>query len=329
MKGVYQGYELKKTVHSARKGDLPLLGCFMKNRADLHRHLDGSLRESTVHELAKELSLEVPKDLFFKPHMDLHSALSYFGFTLSLLQNKKNITRVAREICEDAKADGVELLEVRFGPHLHLDQGMILEEVIDAALEGLDGKAGLILCGLYGDDPKLIESFVDLSFHRKGVVALDLAGGPTSGQDFSLEDYAGAFTKAMEIGMGRTVHASEGRDPQEIITAIEKLHAQRIGHGVTLLESEKATQLVLDKKITIEACPTSNLQCGVIPSHQEHPIGKWLEIGIMACLNTDNTFFSQVSSSEEHNRALNIQGMDQGKLDKAIANGLAAGFHRS
>ncbi len=301
----------------------------MKKRADLHRHLDGSLRVSTVNDLALELGLEVPKDLYFKPHMDLHSALSYFGFTLSLLQNKKNITRVAREICEDALEDGVDLLEVRFGPHLHLDLGLKLEEVIDAALEGLDGKAGLILCGLYGDDPKLIESFAKMSKKRKGVVALDLAGGPTSGQKFCLEDYSKAFSMAADYGMGRTVHASEGRSPQEIITAIEKLHAQRIGHGVTLLESEEATQLVLDKKIVIEACPTSNLQCGVISSHEEHPIGKWLELGVKACLNTDNTFFSQVSSSEEHQRALKIQGMDQLKLDKAIENGLKAGFHRS
>lgn len=316
-------------MHSGRKDEAPLLGYLMKKRADLHRHLDGSLRESTVHELARELGLEVPADLYFKPHMDLHSALAYFGFTLSLLQNKKNITRVASEICEDAKADGVELLEVRFGPHLHLDQGLKLEEVIDSALEGLDGKAGLILCGLYGDDPKLIESFVELSKERKGVVALDLAGGPSSGQDFCLEDYAGAFTKAAEYGMGRTVHASEGRSPIEIITAIEKLHAQRIGHGVTLLESDMATQLVLDKKIIIEACPTSNLQCGVIPSYEEHPIGKWLDLGVKACLNTDNTFFSQVSSSEEHHRALNIQGMDQEKIDQAIENGLIGGFQRS
>ncbi|MFT6070487.1 MAG: adenosine deaminase [Bacteriovoracaceae bacterium] len=301
----------------------------MKKRADLHRHLDGSIRESTVHELALELGLEVPKDIFFKPHMDLPSALSYFGFTLSLLQNKKNITRVAKEVCEDAFSDGVDHLEVRFGPHLHLDQGLKLEEVLDSALEGLDGKAGLILCGLYGDDPKLIESFVELSKNRAGIVALDLAGSPSSGQSFCLEDYAGAFTKAAEYGMGRTVHAAEGRSPEEIITAVEVLHAQRIGHGVTLLECEKATSLVLDKKIVIEACPTSNLQCGVIPSHEEHPLGKWLDLGVKACLNTDNTFFSQVSSSEEHQRALSIEGMNEKKLDQAIENGLKAGFHRS
>jgi adenosine deaminase len=301
----------------------------MRNRADLHRHLDGSLRESTVHELAKELKLEVPSDLYFKPHMDLDSALAYFGFTLSLLQNKKNIVRVASEIYKDAKADGVDLLEVRFGPHLHLDQGLKLEEVIDSALEGLDGRAGLILCGLYGDDPKLIESFVELSKNRKGIVALDLAGGPSSAQNFCLEDYAGAYAKAAEYGLGRTVHASEGRPAEEIITAIEKLHAQRIGHGVTLLESEKAIQMVLDKNIVIEACPTSNLQCGVIPSYEEHPIAAWLDLGVKVCLNTDNTFFSQISSSEEHQKALSIKGMDLVKLDKAIDNGLLAGFDRS
>ncbi|MBK26958.1 MAG: hypothetical protein CME70_23345 [Halobacteriovorax sp.] len=300
----------------------------MQNRADLHRHLDGSLRESTAMELATELNISVPKNLYFKPHMDLGTALSHFEFTLSLLQNTKNIARVGKEICEDANADGVELLEIRFGPHLHQREGLRLEEIIDAALEGVDGKAGLILCGLYGDDPKLIKSFVEIAKDRLGVVGLDLAGGPDSSQEFKLEDYSEAFSLAAEYGMGRTVHASEGRSPEEIITAVTKLQAQRIGHGVTLLENPKALELVLENDIVIEACPTSNLQCGVIPSFQEHPIGKWLDLGVKACLNTDNTFFSQVSSSSEHQNALSINGMDEQKLSKAIENGLAAGFTR-
>lgn len=301
----------------------------MQNRADLHRHLDGSLRESTALSMAAQLDVPVPEKLFFVPHMDLGTALSHFEFTLQLLQNTKNIKRVAKEICEDAAKDGVELLEVRFGPHLHQREDLSLEEIIDAALEGLDGKAGLILCGLYGDDPKLIKSFVEMSKNRKGVVGLDLAGGPHSEQIFCLEDYSEAFSLAAEYEIGRTVHASEGRAPAEIITAINKLHAQRIGHGVTLLESDEAIKLVLDKGIVIEACPTSNLQCGVIPSYEEHPIGKWLDLDIKACLNTDNTFFSQVSSSEEHQRALSINGMDETKLRKSMENGLAAGFNRS
>ena len=145
-------------------------------------------------ELAKSLGVQVPKNLYFVPHMDLGSALSHFEFTLKLLQNKKNITRVAQEICEDAKSDGVDLLEVRFGPHLHQQEGITLEEIVDAALEGLEGKAGLILCGLYGDDPALIKKFVEISKGRKGVVGLDLAGGPDSGQSFVLDDYKDAFT---------------------------------------------------------------------------------------------------------------------------------------
>lgn len=301
----------------------------MKKRADLHRHLDGSLRRSTLNDLAAALKLDVPERIYFRPHMDLATALSYFDFSLKLLQDKESITRVAREICEDAKADGVELLEVRFGPHLHQQKGLSLEEVIDAALEGLAENAGLILCGLYGDDPKLIESFVKISKERGGVVALDLAGGPHRDQKFVLEDYAPAFELAAEVGMGRTVHAGEGRAADEIITAITKLHAQRIGHGVTLLESDEALGLVIDRGIVIEACPTSNLQCGVISSYEEHPIASWLDLGVKVCLNTDNTFFSQVSSSEEHQRALSIKGMDAEKLDKAIAFGLEAGFSRS
>lgn len=295
-------------------------------KADLHRHLDGSLRSNTIRELGEKFDVQIPENFHFSPNMTLDIALRFFDTSLKLLQHKEELTRVANEIVEDALEDNVTHLEVRFGPHLHQQKGLKLEEIIDAVLEGLKGRAGLILCGLYGDDPKLLEQFVEISKSRSGVVALDLAGGPASGQNFKLEDYASAFTMAREVGLGRTVHASEGRDPQEIITAITKLHAQRLGHATTLLESNQALDLVLKNNITIESCPTSNWQCGVVKDLEHHPLPNWLKEGINVCLNTDNTFFSNINLSQEYENAEKMPGIKQQVLMKCIENGFKAMF---
>jgi adenosine deaminase len=279
-----------------------------------------------MKELGEKFGVNIPENFHFSPNMTLDIALGFFETSLKLLQKTDELTRVANEMVDDSLEDNVTELEVRFGPHLHQQKGLKLEEIIDAVLEGLKGRAGLILCGLYGDDPKLLEQFVEISKSRSGVVALDLAGGPASGQIFKLEDYASAFTKAREIGLGRTVHASEGRDPQEIITAITKLHAQRLGHATTLLESKQALDLVLKNNITIESCPTSNWQCGVVKDLEHHPLPKWLKEGVNVCLNTDNTFFSNINLSQEYQNAENMPGINKQDLMKCIENGFKAKF---
>lgn len=292
----------------------------MKPLAELHLHLDGSLRMSTVRELAPS----VPDDLLFHAGMGLTEALSRFAFTLSLLQEPAAVRRVASEICEDAAKDGVSHLEIRFAPQLH--GGASAGAIVDAALEGIAGRAGLILCGLYGEDPRVLEQHVELARTRPGVVAIDLAGGPAPTQAFRLADYAKPFTRAKDQGLGRTVHASEGRSPEEIRVAIEQLHAQRIGHGTTLLDDRRVLELVLERGVTIEACPTSNVHTGIFKSVNEHPLPKWLELGVCACICADNTLLSNVTTAQEHERASRIPGMTAALLDRAIDNAHAARF---
>lgn len=293
----------------------------MPGLPDLHRHLDGSLRARTLEQLAGPL----PDDLFFRPGMGLQAALACFRFTLSALDTLDAIERVAAEIVQDAEKDGVTTLEVRFGPQLH---GPPVPDVVDAALAGLDGRAGLLLCGLYGEDPAVLAGHVELARTRPGVVGIDLAGGPSPTQRFALSDYREPFQAAAEAGLGRTVHAGEGRAPAEIRTAIEVLGAQRIGHGTTLLDDEDVLALVLERGIVIEACPTSNVHTDVIARVGEHPLPRWLELGVRACVCTDNTLLSQVTSSQEHQRAAGIPGMSADLLDLAIAYGHQGAFRR-
>jgi adenosine deaminase len=295
----------------------------------LHRHLDGSLRRATLAELATREGAHVPEDVGFSAGMGLDRALECFGITLSVLQELDAVRRVAAEICEDAAADGVTTLEIRFAPQLHGRRGLAVAEVVDAALGGIAGRAGLVLCGLYGEAPAVLEELVDVAAGRVGVVGIDLAGGPTPGAAWGMESYAGAYRRARELGIGRTVHAGEGRPAAEIAMAVEVLGAQRIGHGTTLLEDRSVLELVLERGVVIEACPTSNVHTGVIGAVGEHPLPRWLELGVRACVNTDNTLFSRVVASEEHAHARAIPGMSDALLARAVAHGHAGRFARA
>lgn len=293
--------------------------------ADLHRHLDGSLRPSTLQELADRAGLTVPPDLKFHAGMGLQAALSRFAFTLSVLQTPEAVRRVAGELCEDAQAEGVTTLEIRFAPQLHA--GAPLEAIVDAALEGIAGRAGLLLCGLYHQPLQTLQRLVDVARPRPGVTGVDLAGGPVPGGP-RLAELAPAFDRAHELGLGITIHAGEGRPPEEIRTAIELCHARRVGHGTTLLDDPRVTELVIERQVTIEACPTSNLHTGVIAATNEHPLPRWLKLGVRACICTDNTLLSDVDARTEHQRAAAIPGMTPQLLDMAVAFGHAAAFAR-
>lgn len=294
----------------------------MSGLPELHLHLDGSLRASTLNELAARAGLQVPPQLRFHAGMGLDEALSKFAFTLSLLQTPDAVRRVAAEICEDTRADGVDALELRFAPQLH--RGAPLEAIVDAALEGVAGRAGLILCVLYGESPELASKLVDVAAARPGVVGVDLAGGPAPFHRFGMQDYAPAFTRARDVGLGRTVHAGEGRPAQELRVAIEQLHAQRIGHGTTLLSAPDVVDLVLERGVTIEACPTSNVHTGVIADVASHPLPQWLELGIKACVCADNSLLSDVTTSQELARL----ALSPDVRARVVANGHAARFKR-
>jgi adenosine deaminase len=294
--------------------------------SDLHRHLDGSMRRGTLEELAARAGKTIPNDILFSPGMGLEAALSKFAFTLSLLQQPAEVRRVAAEMCEDAAREGVATLEIRFAPQLHKGAG--LEAIVDAALEGVDGRAGLILCGIYGEPPTVLEALVRVAEGRAGVVGIDLAGGPLPEHRATMADYVPHFRRAKELGLGRTVHAGEGRPPSEIRAAIELFDAQRVGHGTTLLEDQAVLELVLERGVTIEACPTSNVQTSVISEVAAHPLPRWLAAGVKACINTDNTFFSAVDAPEEYRRAASIPGMTPALIEAAAGFGRAATFRR-
>ena len=294
--------------------------------SDLHRHLDGSLRLATLRELAMRAGVEVPEEIAFQPGMGLEAALERFRVTLAVLQGEAAVRRVAAEICADAEREGVTTLEVRFAPQLHLNSGM--HRIVDAVLDGLGGRAGLILCTLYGEPPEVIDRLVAIAADRPGVVGIDLAGAPRPTHSWGMADYAPAFAEARRRGIGRTVHAGEGRPAREIHDAVTVLHAQRIGHGTTLAEDPETLELVVERQVVIEACLTSNLHTGAIPAIAEHPLPGWLESGVRATINTDNTLLSAVDAPGEYARAARLPGMSPEAVAACATTGHAAAFRR-
>ena len=260
---------------------------------ELHCHLDGSIREST---LAEFLGFD-PSEIYFYKGMGLANALNSFQTTLGTIQTPDLVQKAVDSLCTDLTFSGVYDAEIRFAPQLHY--GAPLEEIVDAAQAGLYGNKRLILCGLYGEHPRVLNRLVETARRREKVVGIDLAGAPRDDDRWSLLDYSEAFTKARDYGLGRTVHAGEGRSAKEIEVAINFLHAQRIGHGLSVLDDWKTMDLVLQKDVLIEACLTSNYHTGCIKEYSEHPMSKWMHEGIKFSICADNMLLSQTDLENE------------------------------
>tara|TARA_Y100001938_G_C8093212_1_gene436396 strand:- start:175 stop:1053 length:879 start_codon:yes stop_codon:yes gene_type:complete len=260
---------------------------------ELHLHIDGSIRPNTLQEWLPELNV---KAFGFRKGMNLRECLACFETTVGVLNSPSRLERVVKELCTDQKRWGVEESELRFAPHIH---NVDNKELLDAAVRGLDSSSNLILCGLYGFDPKKIEELVELAKNEPRVVGIDIAGGPKNTDKWGMHHYVDAYQEAKKHGIGRTVHVSEGREPQEIIDAITMLDAQRLGHACSLLDSEEALELVLAKEVVIEACPTSNLHTGVYQSPSHHPIRKWIEKGVRVSVCADNSLMSATNTIKE------------------------------
>jgi len=242
-------------------------------KAELHTHLDSSLRPETMIELARDVGFELPardpaalrRFMRVDDAANLEDYLKRFEYTIPLLQSAEAIERVAYEMVEDAARDNVRYLEVRYCPHLSQRQGMTLDEVMHAELQGLArGQrdfgvvARVINCSLRHYDPAVSVEIAECSvgFRDQGVVAFDLAGGE-AGRPAG--HHRAAFDVAAQGLLGVTVHAGEAAGAESIAEAVHLCHADRIGHGTRLYESPQLRDYIRDRRILIEANITSNV----------------------------------------------------------------------
>ncbi len=272
-------------------------------KIELHVHLDGSVRPSTIAEILNLDLNYVKKNMSVDSNNeDLSCYLTKFDLPAKAMQTKDNLKRIAKELALDLKNDDVIYAEVRFAPQKHTLNGLSLDDVILSVLEGLKSVSGIktnvILCMMRGDSFDKNKEVIDVckKYLGDGVVALDLAGDE---KHFKTKDYKTLFDIAKEKEVPFTIHAGEADNYQSVKDAIS-FGAKRIGHGINIIENDDVIKEVVKNKITLEVCPTSNVQTKAVKSYADHPIKKLYEKGVLITINTDNNTVSNITLSKEY-----------------------------
>ncbi len=311
-------------------------------KVDLHVHLDGSLRIPTIFELAKEQKVKLPANdekslkkivCCDKECKSLNEYLRGFGVTLSVLQTEAALERTAFELAEDAAAENIRYMEVRYSPILHTDKGLKLTQISDAVIRGLrkaerkyNIKTGVIICGIRNMDPKISIKLAELAvaYKHNGVLGFDLAGAE---YDNPALDHKEAFDLALKNNLNVTIHAGEAYGPASIHQALQYCGTHRIGHGTRLKEDGDLLNFVNDHRIPLEICVKSNMHTKAVPSIKEHPLSFYLEYGLRVTLNTDNRLISDTTLTDEYMLAINELGISYPELKLLIINGFKSSFY--
>ncbi|MBN1647341.1 MAG: adenosine deaminase [Spirochaetales bacterium] len=319
-------------------------------KVELHDHLDGGVRPETIIELAKENKITLPADnpkelaAWFHRGADRKNLALYlegFGVTLSVMQHREELKRIARETMEDLAADNVVYAEIRFAPVLHLEKGLNLESVVEAVLDGLEeGKKatgvnfGVILCAMRHQDISLETAELAVSFKGRGVVGFDIAGDEYGHPP---KKHLDAFQYIRNRNFNITIHAGEAFGIESIWQALQICGAHRIGHATRLREDMvvvgsrieqlgSLSQFVIDKRIPLEMCLSSNIQTGAAPSLDEHPFGLYYRNNFRVCLCTDNRLMSNTTLSKEMELAAKHFNLTFRDLEKITINSMKSAF---
>ena len=309
-------------------------------KAELHCHLDGSLRPATMLELAREYRVAMPRDdeealadyMLVTDAKTLEDYLTRFDVTLSVMQHADALERIAYELAEDAHREGIRYLETRFAPILNVQGGLSLGEAVEAPVRGLQRAereygivSRVIVCGLRHQPPATSLELAKLAvaYKGRGVVGFDLAGGEIG---HPASDHAAAFAHAREHGMWCTCHAGEGDGAGSVAQAMHQCHASRIGHATRLIEDPALVAEARANNVALEICLTSNLQTHAIEAYEHHPLRRYFDDGLTVVLNTDNRLMSGVNLVDEYQVAASTFGFDFAELSRIALNGFESAF---
>jgi adenosine deaminase len=309
-------------------------------KADLHCHLDGSLRPSTLIELGREYGVALPVEsadelrdyMLVDDAETLEDYLARFEVTISVLQTAEAIERVAYELGEDAVKDGVRYIEVRNAPILNVRGKLSASEALEAQLRGLaraEADFGIvarsIVISIRQSSPMVSLDVARLAveYSNRGVVAFDLAGGELG---FPAAAHAMAFAYARENNLAVTVHAGEGDGAGSVKQAVHACCANRLGHATRLIEDPELTQYVNDRRIGLEICLTSNVHTGAAASYEQHPLRAYFDRGMNVTLNTDNRLMSGTTLTDEYLYAAKYLDFTFDELSTLSLNGFESSF---
>jgi adenosine deaminase len=286
-------------------------------KAELHCHLDGSVRPETLLELGREYKVAMPRDdaealrdyMRVDDARNLEDYLLRFDTTLSVMQTSEALERIAYELALDAADEGVRYIEMRYAPPLNTLQGLSLEAAVEAPLRGIAKAqrerniiARVIVCSLRHYDPELSLELAQLAvqYRDRGVVGFDLAGGEAGNP---ASRHMAAFRYCAEHGLACTCHAGEGDGAESIRQAVHDCHAHRIGHATRLFEDPALLEEVHERGVALELCLTSNVQTRATERYETHPLRLYLARGMNVCLNTDNRLMSGTTLVDEYHHA--------------------------
>lgn len=305
---------------------------------DLHLHLDGSLSIDDFKFLAErnhiDLGNDFPRNIYVPSDCkSLEEYLERFDLPLSLMQDEFSVAYVTKSLVERLYNAGYIYAEIRFAPELHTRNGMSQEDAVIAAITGLksalSGKdnfdANLILCCMRQLDEKSNKETVKLAqkFKNDKVVAVDLAG-PEAFKPGT--EYKAIFDLANENKTNIIIHAGEACGSEEIMTAINVLHAKRIGHGVHLELTRENIKAVTEKHVFFEFCPTSNIQTTSIKEYKDVPLAEFDKFGIPVTINSDNMTVSDTNVLKEYQHLFKIFKFKKYELRHFLVNSLDAAF---
>ncbi|HSP88594.1 MAG TPA: adenosine deaminase [Ignavibacteriaceae bacterium] len=318
----------------------------------LHDHLDGGLRPQTIIELAKEngykkLPTNDPGELgeWFHRGANKGNLVEYlqgFEHTIAVMQSKESLARIAYEMMEDMKNDGVCYVETRFAPVFHTGKDLYQDDVVNAVLEGLEkGKRdfgvgyGLILCGMRNMKNTLEVAELAVNFRNQGVVGFDLAGEEGG---YPPKKHVEAFQFIQRANFNITIHAGEAFGKESIWQAIQWCGAHRIGHATRLHEDisfdkdgnvvgfGELAQYVLDKRIPLEICLLSNVHTGAVDKIENHPFGILFKEKFRVSINTDDRLMSDTTMTKEFLTAINIFNISLDDIEKITINSMKSAF---
>ena len=308
-------------------------------KAELHQHLDGSVRPETAVELAAEVGLaltlkEAQGRLIGPPRCrDQAELLTFFDLPIALLQTAAALRRVTSELVETMADDGLTYAEIRWAPRLHLEAGLSVVAVMEAVAGGIGEAAsrlgprtpfiGLIVTAMRSHPPA---ANVELAHAAAGfgapVIGFDLAGLEA---EYPAPPHAAAFRAAAEGGLALTAHAGEVPGPERIREALA-FGVTRIAHGVTAAQDPDLIALLRERDVTLDLCPTSNVQAGIVPGLASHPLAELHRAGVSVTLSTDDRTVSATTLTEELSRTARALRLTPHELASIAVNGFRRAF---
>jgi adenosine deaminase len=309
-------------------------------KTELHLHLDGSLRVETAIELARTRGVDAPTTVvamraaLVAPERcrDQAELLRAFDLPIALMQDAEALERIAAELVESKAAENVRYVEIRWGPLLHVARGLSLANGIAAVCRGArdaGGRTGtqvrLIATALRSHEPAANVTLAETAarFRDQGLTGWDLAGPEEAFPDPRL--HADAFVAARAGGLRITLHAGEWGGAAQVRRAME-LDPERIAHGPGAADDRELCRELISRGIALDLCPTSNVQAGIVPSLEDHPLARLHRAGVSVTLSTDDTTVSDITLAEEYARAVERIGLTMPELWAIDRRGLDVAF---